>query len=135
MMSEMLKSPNRNQINKVPFLHMFCDFFFFLKSFIHFWHCHASTVFFTWIIIWIRLNMSCSLKQFLNEMIYQKTFAKTASICLGFQVGDLNNSDIYYRIQNFIWWPVFSIITHWTYTCLSPWALTEKKGNNADKKN
>ena len=31
-----------------------------------------------------------------------------------FQVGVLKISDIFYKIQNFNWWPVFPVITHWT---------------------
>ena len=40
-----------------------------------------------------------------------------------FLVGDYYISDMFYRIQNLNLWPVFPVITHWTYTCLSPWAL------------
>ena len=87
-MSEMLKSPNRKQKYKVLFSHMFCDNCFFLKYFQHFWHCYASTVFFTWIIIYIRLYMSYLWKQFPDEMLHQKTFAKKNTKCflvLGFR--------------------------------------------------
>ena len=102
---------------------MFCDCCFVSKYFLHFGHCYASTVFFTWIIIHIRLYMSCLWKQFMDEMLHQKTLAKKAPIVFGFQVWDLNISDIFYKSQKFNWWPVCPVITHWTYTCLSPWAM------------
>ena len=31
--------------------------------------------------------------------------------------------NIFYKIQNFSEWQLISIITHWTYTFLNPWAL------------
>ena len=58
--------------------------------------------------------MSCLWRQFPDEMLDQKTFAKKAPTFFWLQDGDLN-------ILN--WWPVFPVITYWTYTCLSPWAL------------
>ena len=67
--------------------------------------------------------MSCLWKQFPDEMLHHKTFAKKAPHFFWFQVGDLNISDIFYKIQNIKWWPVFPVITNSTYTCLSPWAL------------
>ena len=45
-----------------------------------------------------------------------------------FQVWDLNISDIFYKSQNFNGWLVSPVITYWTYTCLSPWALLLKIG-------
>ena len=45
--------------------------------------------------------MSCLWKQFLDKMLYQKTFAKKHQIFFCFQFGDLNISDIFYKIQNF----------------------------------
>ena len=50
-----------------------------------------------------------------------KTHAKSTYFWFLFR--DFIISDIFYKIQNLNWWPVFLVITHWTYTCLSPWAL------------
>ena len=36
---------------------------------------------------------------------------------------DFNILDIFYKIQNLNEWKIFSVITHWTYTFLNPWAL------------
>ena len=49
------------------------------------------------------------------------------------QVGDLDISIIFYKIQNFYRWPVLSVITHWTYTFLSPWALRLTKYNEVSR--
>ena len=102
---------------------MFHDCCYVSKYFLHFWHCYASSVFFTWIIIYIRLYMSCLWKQFPDEMIHQKTLEKKAPIFFWFKFGDRKIWDIFYKCQNFNWWPVYPVITHWTYTFLSPWAL------------
>ena len=67
--------------------------------------------------------MSCLWKQFPDAIVHQKTLAKKAPIFFWFQVGDLNISDSFYKPQNLNWWPVCPVITYWTYTCLSPWAL------------
>ena len=64
--------------------------------------------------------MSSLWKQFPNEMLHEKTFAKKAPNFFWFQVGDLNISDIFYKVQNLYLWPVFPVITHWTCTCLNP---------------
>ena len=56
---------------------------------------------------------------------YIKKHKQKSTKFFWFQVGDLNILDIFYRIQNFNWWPVFPVITLWTYTCLSPWALVK----------
>ena len=114
-MSEMVKSPNRNQKKLSAFFVGVLWFFFFLKYFLYIWHCYAWTVFFTWIIILIRLYMSCLWKLFWIIYYIRKHLQTKHHICFG--------SDIFYRIQSFNWWPVFSITTHWTYTCLSPCAL------------
>ena len=66
--------------------------------------------------------MSCLWKQFPDEILHQKTLKKTPHL-FWFKVGDINISDIFYKIQNFNRLPVFPVITHWTYTRLSPWAL------------
>ena len=42
-----------------------------------------------------------------------------------FLFGDFNISNIFYKIQNLNKWQLASVITHWTYTCLNPGALTE----------
>ena len=110
------------------YLLVFCDCCFVFKYSLHFWHCYASTVFKTWIIIYIRLYMSCLWKQFLDEILHQKTLGKKASHFCWFQVWDLNILDIFYKIQNFNYWTVCPVITHWTYTWLSPWALKEFSG-------
>ena len=68
--------------------------------------------------------MSCLWKQSPDEMFHQNFFFKNKHLMFfWFQVGDINIPDIFYRTQNFIWWPVFLVITHWTFTWLSPWAL------------
>ena len=51
--------------------------------------------------------MSCLWKQFPDEMLHRKTFPKKHQFFLP-QVGDLKISDIFYNIQNFNGWPVFS---------------------------
>ena len=102
---------------------MFCDCCYVSKYFLHYWHCYALSVFFTWIIIYIRLYMSCLWKQFPDEMVHQKTLAKKAPIFFWFQVWDLTILGSFYKSQNFNWRPVCPVLTHWTYTCLSPWAL------------
>ena len=61
--------------------------------------------------------MSCLWKKFVDEMLHWKIFPKKHL------VGDQNISDIFYKFQNLNGWPVFQVITHWTYTCLSPLAL------------
>ena len=67
--------------------------------------------------------MSCLWKQFPDEILHRKTFPKSTNFLLP-QVGDLKISDIFYNIQNFNGWPVFfPVITHWTYTWLSAWAI------------
>ena len=58
----------------------------------------------------------------MDEILHQKTLTKKAHF-VWFQVGDFNISDIFYKIQNFNKWPVLLVITNWTYTFLSPWAL------------
>ena len=98
---------------------------FVSKHFLHFWHCYASTVFFTWIIIYIRLYMSCLWEQFPDKILYQKTWAKKALTFFGSRF-EINIYDIFYKSQNFNWWPVCLVITHWTYTFLSPWALDNR---------
>ena len=67
--------------------------------------------------------MSCLWKQFPDEMLHKKTLPKKAPNFFWFQVGDLNISDIFEKIQNFNRLTVFPVITHWTYTHISPWAL------------
>ena len=80
--------------------------------------------------------MSCLWIQSPDEMLHQKTLAKKAPILFGLQAGDLNISNIFYEIQYFNSWPVFLVITDWTYTCLSPWALgdfwSKTKQNNGE---
>ena len=119
----MVKSPNSNKKNNCFYCTFFCDSCFFLKYFLHFWHRYASTIFFTWIIIEIRLHMSFLWKQFPNKMLHQKKITKNTIFLL--QAGDLNISNILKKIQNFNWCPVFPAITDFTYNCLSPWALAE----------
>jgi hypothetical protein len=55
-MYEMMKSLNKKKIGAC--LHVFCDSRFFLLQFLHFKNSYASTVFFTWIFIYIRLYMA-----------------------------------------------------------------------------
>ena len=54
-----------------------------------------------------------------------KTSAKTAFICFLFLFGDFNISNIFFKILNLHEWQYVSVITHWTYTFLNPWALTK----------
>ena len=108
-----------NQKKQLLYLHVFCDSCFVSKYFLHFLHCYASTVFFTWIIIYIRLYMPCLWRQFTDEMLHQKTLAKNA----WFFLVSVLRSQHFYKSQSFNWWPVCPVITHWNYTCLSPWAL------------
>ena len=42
---------------------------------------------------------------------------------LRFLFTDFNISNIFYKIQKLNKWQLVSVITHWTYTCLNPWAL------------
>ena len=71
------------------------------------------------------MYMSCLWKQFLDEMVHQKILGNKSTNFFWFQVRDLNISDIFYKSQNFNGWPVCPVITHWTYACLSPWALED----------
>ena len=57
----------------------------------------------------------------------RKHYRKSTNFFL-FQVWDFNISNIFYKSQNFNGWSVSPVITHWTYTCLSPWALKIKSG-------
>ena len=59
--------------------------------------------------------------------VISENIRKKAPHFFWFQVGNLNITKIFYKIQNFKWLLVFAVITHWTYTCLSPWALTENR--------
>ena len=52
---------------------------------------------------------------------------KTTPTLFWFHVWDLNILDIFYKSQNFNWWPVCPVITPWTYTFLSPCSLENKK--------
>ena len=53
-------------------------------------------------------------------MLHEKTLAKNRQLFFWFKVRDLNILDIFYKNQNFNSWLVCPVITHWTYTCLSP---------------
>ena len=68
--------------------------------------------------------MSCLWKQFPDKILYQKTFAKKAQNI--FFVLGWRSQPFRHLLQN----PklkmiaiFFKVITHCTYTCLSPWAL------------
>ena len=63
-----------------------------------------------------------------------KTRANKAISFFWFLLGDFNISNIFYKIQNLNKQQLVSVITHWTYTCLNPWAL-RKKGNEKTVQN
>ena len=50
-----------------------------------------------------------------------KTHKKALSF-LWFLFGDFNIADIFFKIQKFKKLQFAPVITHWTYTCLNPWA-------------
>ena len=58
-----------------------------------------------------------------------KTHENKALSFFWFLFKDFNISNIFYKIQNLKKWQLVSVITHWTYTCLNPWALRKKNHN------
>ena len=52
----------------------------------------------------------------------RKTRAKRSTYFFWFLFGDFNISNIFYKILNLNKCQLVLIITHWTYTCLNPWA-------------
>ena len=58
---------------------MFWDSLLFLKYFLHFWQCVALNVFSIWMTTYIKLEMSCLLKQLHTEIMHQKTYAKKST--------------------------------------------------------
>ena len=67
--------------------------------------------------------MSCLWKHFPDKMFYQKIYAKTAHIFFGSWL-DISTFQTYFTKSNTLTdGQFFLVITHWTYTCLSPWAL------------
>ena len=116
-MSKMLKASKRNQKNKVLFLHMFSKI--------------LSTL-----LTLLCLNCPFHMNKHTDKVVYvmfvetvsgwdvtSENISKNSTKFFLFQVGDLNILDIFYKIKNFNCWPDCPVITHWTYTFLSPWAL------------
>ena len=68
--------------------------------------------------------MSCSWKQFLDEMLHQKTLAKN-TIFFGFRFKISTFWTSFTKVKTSTGGQFFPVITHWTYTWLSPWALVD----------
>ena len=62
-------------------------------------------------------------KYFKEKKETQNTCKKNTLFFWFLLIGDFNISDIFYKVQNFNEWQLVPVITHWTYTCLNPWAL------------
>ena len=96
---------------------------FFSFFFLHFWQCYASTVFFTQMIIKIMFICHICGNSFQIKCYIKKTFAKKSLNFFGFLLGVLDIWDIFYKNPKLYLMASFPVITHLTYTCLSPWAL------------
>ena len=84
-------------------------FIVILKSVPHIWHCNALNVFFTWMNTRIKFVMSHLWKKFKGEMVYEKNICKQSTTFFLFPVLDIENSDIFLKIQKFLrmsWAPI-----------------------------
>ena len=54
-----------------------------------------------------------------------ENMCKKSTLFFWFLFEAFNILDIFYKIQNLSKWQLVSVITHWTYTYLNPWALRE----------
>ena len=62
-------------------------------------------------------------RKYFKKKPQSQNMCKTSTLFFRFLFGDFNISDIFYKILNLNKWPLVSVITHRTYTCLNPWAL------------
>ena len=83
-----------------------------------------------WLFMWKRQLRHINVKSVENisrRNKNHKTCAKKALTFFWFLIGDFNIPSIFYKIQNWNEWQLVSVITHWTYSFLNPWALSHKR--------
>ena len=105
------------------FLQMFSDVTFHLETIST---NMTYTTKYIWLFMWksqLKHSNVKSVENISRRNKNHKTCAKKALTFFGFVFGDFNISNIFYKIQNLNEWQLVSLITHWTYTFLNPWAL------------
>ena len=101
-MSGILVSSTGNKKICCIFLQVFHDTLVFLEIFTTHLTMQCFKFFSTWIFTWIDLVLSHLWKQFQDEIVHQKTFAKKHLICFWHLVEDIKISNIFYKILNFL---------------------------------
>ena len=124
-MSEMLRSPTWNQNKCGAF---FANVFWCYISSGKYFHKHDIGNLSIWLIMWKRQLRHSNVKSVENisrRNKNHKTCGKKALSFFWFLFWDFNISNIFYKMQNLNEWQLVSVITHWTYTFLNPWALAQ----------
>ena len=112
------------------------------RKFLHYKHCFTIPYWFLlyvqtvstnityttsiWLFMWKRHLRHSNLKNVKKNSRRNKNHTACAIKSLsfvGFYFGDFTLWEIFYKIQNFKKWQFVSVITHWAYTWLNPWAL------------
>ena len=125
-MSEILKSPTRNQKQSSAFLLMFSDVTFYLETFPT---NMTFTTWFIWLFIWKRHLRQCNVKSVENISRRNENHATLTKKALCFVlVSGWRFQYFRHLLQN----PNLKLMAnfpnnhYWSYTFLNPWALMNK---------